>query len=241
MCEHRRVAVGSRIAFVVAAVATACAVAVPPAPAAVRTLLLGRSWQGRPITAAEVGNPAGVRVLVVGSIHGDEQGGIPVARALERLNPKDLDLWVVPDLNPDGVAADTRHNAHGVDLNRNFPIRWQPTGGFYASGPRPLSERESRIAYRLILRIRPQVTIWFHQHLDMVWADAPNRHVEEVFARVSGLPYQPMPRLGGTSVTWQNATLKGTTAFAAELPAGTPTAASVARYVRAVLAAARAS
>jgi len=232
------VAACSRIAFAIAAAAAAC---VLPAPAAAHTIVLGRSWQGRPITAVEVGNPAGVRVLVVGSIHGNEQGGIPVARALERLHPRDLDLWVVPDLNPDGVAAGTRHNAHDVDLNRNFPVDWQPTGGFYASGPRPLSERESRIAYHLILRIHPRVTIWFHQHLDMVWADAPNPNLEKVFARVSGLPYRPMPRLGGTSVTWQNATLKGTTAFAAELPAGTPTTAAVARYVRAVLAAARAS
>src|SRR5436189_798790 len=105
------------------------------APASARTMLLGRSWQGRPIRAVEVGNPSGTRVLVVGCIHGNETAAIAIADALERLAPRDLDLWVVPDLNPDGVAAGMRQNAHGVDLNRNFPWHWRPMSGVYASGP----------------------------------------------------------------------------------------------------------
>src|SRR5438105_7332595 len=221
-------------------VAFSLAAVVVAAPASGRTTLLGRSWQGRPISTVEVGNPSGRRVLVVGCIHGNETGGIPIARALERVSPHDLDLWIVPDLNPDGVAADTRQNAHGVDLNRNFPWRWRPLGGVYESGPRPLSEREARIAHMLILRLHPHLTVWFHQHLDMVWASGGNRRIEKVFARVSGLPYHPMPQLAGSAISWQNNALPGTTAFAAELPAGEPTVAQVARYVRAVLAAARA-
>jgi murein peptide amidase A len=200
---------------------------------------LGRSWQGRPIEAIEVGNPAGTPVLVVGCIHGTETAGISIARALERLSPRDLDLWIVPDLNPDGVAAGTRQNAHGVDLNRNFPWRWRPFDGVYESGPHALSEREARIARALILRLHPHVTIWFHQHLDMVWASGGDRRIEKTFARVSGLPYHPMPQLAGSAISWQNNTVRGTTAFAAELPAGEPGRAAVARYVRAVLAAAR--
>ena len=103
-------------------------------PASARTLLLGRSWQGRPIEAVEVGKPSGTRLLVVGCIHGNETAGITIANALERLSPRDLDLWIVPDLNPDGVAADTRQNAHGVDLNRNFPWRWRPLGASTSRG-----------------------------------------------------------------------------------------------------------
>src|ERR1039457_1699513 len=93
-------------------IASFVAACVLPAAAAARTVLLGRSWQGRPIQAVEVGNPSGTRVLVVGCIHGNEAGGIAIGHALERLSPHGLDLWIVPDLNPDGVAAGTRQNAH---------------------------------------------------------------------------------------------------------------------------------
>ena len=198
--------------------------------------LLGRSLRGRPITAVEVGDPAGKRVLVVGSVHGNEPAGIAVARRLEQLSPAGVDLWIVRDLNPDGHAAGTRGNARGVDLNRNFPYRWRRLGGVYDSGPRPLSEREARIAYRLILRLRPAVTVWFHQHLNLVWASGGDLAVERRFARVSGLPYRRLPPLPGSAIDWQNHRRRGTTAFAAELPAGPASARAIERYVRAVLA-----
>jgi len=219
----------------------AAAVLLLASSAGARTTMLGRSWQGRPIEAVEVGNPSGTRVLVVGCVHGDETAGIAIAGALERQSPPTLDLWIIPDLNPDGVAAGTRQNGHGVDLNRNFPFRWRPMNGVYESGQRPLSEREARIAERLIVRLHPHVTIWFHQHLDLVWASGGDRRIDKVFARVSGLPYRPLPPLDGSAIDWQNHALRGTTAFAAELPAGQPTERQVARYVRAVLAAGHAA
>jgi protein MpaA len=163
---------------------------------------------------------------------GTRRPGAAVADALAKLAPRDLDLWIVPNLNPDGVAAGSRQNAHGVDLNRNFPWHWRPLSGVYASGPHPLSEREATVAHTLILRLHPHLTIWFHQHLHMVWASGGHRGIEKVFARFSGLPYHPMPQLAASAISWQNNTLHGTTAFAAELPAGHPNPADVARYAR---------
>jgi murein peptide amidase A len=221
--------------------ALACLCLAFVATAADHTRQLGRSVDGRPIEAIRVGDPHGAPVLVVGCVHGNEPAGIAVARALARLSPRGIDLWIVPDLNPDGVAAGTRRNAHGVDLNRNFPFRWRRQTGVYASGPRPLSEREARIAHALILRLHPRLTVWFHQHLDLVWASGGDRAVERTFARVSGLAYRALPPLDGSAIDWQNHALPGTTAFAAELPAGPASPAQVARYVRAVLAAARAA
>ena len=58
-------------------------------------------------------------------------------------------------------------------------------------------------------RIRPAVTIWFHQHLDLVWASGGNLRVERRFAEVSRLPYRRLPPLEGSAIDWQNAALAG--------------------------------
>jgi murein peptide amidase A len=199
---------------------------------------LGHSVQGRPIVAVEVGSPnARVAVLVVGCIHGNEPAGIAIAQALEHvLPPRGVALWIVPDLNPDGVAANTRQNADRVDLNRNFPTGWIPRTGVYDSGPHALSEPESRIAYRLVLRIRPRVSIWFHQHLDVVDDSSGDPALERRFASIAGEPVRPLTRYGGSAVTWESARFPGTSPFVVELPAGTLAPAAVQRYVRAVLA-----
>jgi protein MpaA len=212
-----------------------------PAAAAVRTRDLGDSVQGREIVAVEVaGAHPRTSVLVVGCIHGNEPAGIAIAHALTHVQPPSgVALWIVPDLNPDGVAAGTRQNAHGVDLNRNFPTRWQPQDGIFNSGPRPLSEPESRLAYRLILRVRPAVSIWFHQHADLVDDSSGNRALERRFAAIAGLPLRPLTRYGGSAVTWESARFPGTSPFVVELPAGSPSLASLQRYVRAVLSVSR--
>src|SRR3954465_5230393 len=123
------------------------AVAPAAADARGRHHVLGRSEEGRPIRAIERGDPAAPnRLLVFGMVHGNEPAGRAIARRLAATAPPPgLDVWVVEDLNPDGLAAGTRQNGRGVDLNRNFPYGWRHVDrrwGVYFSGPAPLSERE---------------------------------------------------------------------------------------------------
>lgn len=208
---------------------------------AARRVVLGRSLEGRPVIAYRLGDPASPRkVLVVGCLHGNECAGIAILDRLRRMGAlAGTDLWLVPDANPDGHAAGARGNGRGVDLNRNFPWRWRPLGGAYYSGTRPASERETRIAMTLIRRLRPKVTIWFHQHLNMVVLTSGNLGLQRRFARLAGLRTGRLPSYPGTATGWSNATLPGTTAFVVELPAGRLSPRATARLARAVRAVSR--
>jgi murein peptide amidase A len=195
----------------------------PADPLVRRRLVVGHSVRGRAITAVAIGDPdAARRLLVVGCIHGDESAGTAIARRLvSGAVPTESLLWVIEDLNPDGVAAGTRQNADGVDLNRNFPWRWRRLGrrGYAQySGPRPLSEPESRIAHALKLRVRPRITIWFHQPLGLVDESGGDVGVERRYARLAGLPLQRLTRYPGSAASSQNHRLAGSTAFVVELP-----------------------
>jgi murein peptide amidase A len=200
-------------------------------------VVVGYSAEHRPITLVHVAGP-GPRVLVVGCIHGNEPAGIAIVRALERTHPH-ADLWLVPVLNPDGLARGTRQNAHGIDLNRNFPAGWRPfgpPGSVYAAGTRPFSEPETRVARDLIRRIRPQYTVWYHQHMDLVWAYGRSSKAGRRYAQLAGMRYRHWRWLDGTAANWQNHLAGGGASFTVELPAGSLDPASIRRHVHAVLA-----
>ena len=205
-------------------------------------ILLGHSAQGREIRAFERGNPlAARRVLVFGCIHGTECAALAVTRRLLMMQPADVDLWIVPNLNPDGYAARVRVNARGVDLNRNFPSGWHPMGvrgDPEFSGPRPWSEPETRIAKRLILEVRPNVTVWYHQPLDLVRAWGRSIPPARKFALRVGLPFHALPWLAGTAPNWQNRKHHGAS-FVVELPAGPLSRSAGARYAAATVRAAQ--
>ena len=214
----------------------------PAAPAA--PTLTGHSVQGRPITARRLGRAGdGPTVLVVGAIHGNERAGIAIVRRLAHdTASRRVNLWVLPDLNPDGAHANTRGNAHGVDLNRNFAWRWRPRtapGTTFYAGPRPLSEPESRFARRLITRLRPDITIWFHQSETAVDNSSGSAAIEARFARRVALPLRRLIRYPGSATTWQAHRFPRATSFVVELPPGTLTARAARAYARAVLVLAR--
>ncbi|MEZ5966119.1 MAG: DUF2817 domain-containing protein [Planctomycetota bacterium] len=153
---------------------------------------LGRSVEGRPIRARTVGyGPR--RVLWVGGIHGNEPEGSIATASL----PADflaaglaerVTLTVIEDINPDGRAAKTRGNSHGVDLNRNFPAKT-----FAASagrGAAPLSEPEARVLHDAIRDQRPDLVVvchaWHDRHF--INFDGPARELAQRFADLSGYP-----------------------------------------------------
>jgi len=202
-------------------------------------VVIGHSVRGRPIVAHVLGPDAAPRkLLLVGCIHGNECAGIAILSALARQRvPSGVQLWLVPEMNPDGSAADSRQNADGVDLNRNFPYKWERiTDPTYYAGPRPVSEPETRAAMALIRRIKPAVTIWYHQHMDLVDMAGGDRGVARRYAQVSGMRATCLGFFAGSAPLWSNHLLPGTTSFVVELPAGPVGAAALSRHVRAVRA-----
>ena len=185
-----------------------------------RVELLGRSLDGRPIRAYRLGNPAARRVLVVGSVHGDEPAGVTIARRLlRRPPPLRAELWVVPTFNPDGLARGARSNARGVDLNRDF-------GRF--------GQRETRIARRLILRARPALSVWYHQPQGIVRAFGPSIAVARRYADLARAPYRTLAWPPGSAPRWQNGL--GQRSFVVELGPGRLRPRVAARHVRALAA-----
>jgi protein MpaA len=177
---------------------------------------LGRSYEGRPIDVVHVAG-TGKQILVVGCIHGNECEGIEVTRLLAQSHST-ADLWLVHQLNPDGYARRSRTNAHGVDLNRDFLAATQ---------------RETRIARKLALRLKPDVTIWFHQPQAVVRAWGPSQATARRYARLAGVRYRALAWPPGSASRWQNGI--GQISFVVELPAGELAAGAARRYADAVL------
>ena len=206
--------------------------------------VLGRSVHGRKIAAAQIGDPHGaLRVAVVGCIDGDEPGGIRVVEALLRSPlPPGLDLWLIPDMNPDGRAANTRVNARGVDLNRNFPWKWQRLGKHGDSdwsGPAPLSEPESRAVHALLDALEPRLVVWYHQPLKLVDDSGGDAALEAKYAKLVGLPFRRLPRYPGSATSWVNNAVPGATSFVVELHPGILSRGAAFRHAGAVLELAR--
>ena len=184
-------------------------------PTVIGVKRFGTSVKDRPIRAYHLGDPdARTTAVVLGSMHGNEKAGLSVVDALRDGKPvTGVDLWVIPTINPDGVAADTRGNAHGVDLNRNFGYHWAPLTGDTYSGTKAYSEPESRALKRFLNRIDPKYVVSFHQPLHGVGRAGERRPFLRRLSKGLGLPIKAFNCSGqchGTMTEWFNHNHDGT-------------------------------
>eukprot|EP00878_Enallax_costatus_P024848 GHUV01026540.1.p1 GENE.GHUV01026540.1~~GHUV01026540.1.p1 ORF type:complete len:416 (+),score=69.75 GHUV01026540.1:694-1941(+) len=105
-----------------------------------RKFSIGSSSQGRKLWVLEISDKPGQQepepnFKYIANMHGDETSGrmlLPMLaewlcdswqggdqRAARIV--KDMHLYLMPTMNPDGFALHQRENGNGVDLNRNFP------------------------------------------------------------------------------------------------------------------------
>lgn len=143
----------------------------------------GTSLQGRPLQAYVFGS-SGPVTMYVGAIHGNEPSSSGLMQAwveeLERNAGKigKRRIVVVPTINPDGVAANSRNNSRNVNLSRNFPTdNWvrdiNDTNGKVkgGGGKKPLSEPEAKALANLTRQYRPRLLLSFHAIGSLVVGD----------------------------------------------------------------------
>jgi len=145
---------------------------------------LGTSVKGRAITAYSFGSGSNV-ILFTGGMHGSEPSGYSTMLAWAQhlqahgdIVPTDKRVVIVPNTNPDGIAARSRNNSRNVNIDRNFPTaNWHasietvsgtlPTGGGTSAG----SEPETAALITLTRQLKPRLEVSFHAQGRLVGAN----------------------------------------------------------------------
>jgi predicted deacylase len=118
---------------------------------------IGTSSEGRPIWSEHWGSRSGPQVLVLGQVHGDECTPAFMIDEIRSHPPADFGIWLVPTVNPDGLALHTRRTAQDVDPNRD---------GFDLVTP------EAQAVMAITTSVQPTLTI--HLHSPYKWVGAHN-------------------------------------------------------------------
>ena len=143
-------------------------------------------------------------VLVIGCMHGDEPQGKYLIQEYLKSNTE-TKLLFIPCLNPDGVKSNTRVNANGVDLNRNFPTKnWKLTekNNFYG-GQEPASEIETKFLINVIEEYKPELILTLHAPYKVVNYDGDVLNIAQKISEIIKYPVEasigyPTPGSFGT-------------------------------------------
>lgn len=150
-----------------------------------RSERIGVSVEGRVLRAWRFGPENPVPALapalaVVAGVHGDEPSSVGGVAELGRRLVGGLvgatgPVWLLPRLNPDGLARNQKNSSRDVDLNRNFPAAnfsdMHRPG--YFPGAQPLSEPETAALAVLIERERIGAVVAVHAPFACVNYDGP--------------------------------------------------------------------
>jgi Zinc carboxypeptidase len=139
-----------------------------------RVQTLGHSLRDNPIHGHVAGRGLEGGLLLLGGTHGDERASVDLLERWLVDSSQHADwsfpVYVIPCLNPDGFAANTRYNGRGVDLNRNFPAAWS-ADSVEPSGDHALSEPESRVLHSALMNWRPDALVSLHWALAEIDGD----------------------------------------------------------------------
>jgi len=149
--------------------------------------------------------------LLIATIHGNEKAGTPLLNKMAehlRADPSLLlgrKVILIPTVNPYGALRNSRYNANGVDLNRNFKTNNRRNNK--KNGYAGLSEPESREISRLIDHHKPDRVITIHQPLNCIDYDGPGKALAEKMAQYCDLPVKKLGARSGSLGSYVGSTL----------------------------------
>jgi hypothetical protein len=163
---------------------------------------IGQSVDGRAIMAYHYGTGEN-EIVLVGGLHGGYSWNTAllayqlVDHFADETLPENIRLTIIPNVNPDGLAAVTgkdgvftasdvsatdaertaaRFNANDVDLNRNFNCEWAETGTWQnrevSGGDEPFSEPESRAVRDYIESVNPDAVVAYYSAAGGVYSSS---------------------------------------------------------------------
>jgi protein MpaA len=162
-----------------------------------------------------LGEPKQNSTLIIGVVHGDEpQGKWLIEKYLSNCKSKSQSALFIPCLNPDGLAKNTRTNANGVDINRNFPTKnWGENKGdnatcddkttAYYGGKSPASEIETQFVIKVVEKFKPKLILTLHAPYKVVNYDGDAKIYAQKVSEIIKYPIEesigyPTPGSFGT-------------------------------------------
>jgi len=161
-------------------------------PATTGEEIIGKSAQGRDITASHFGSGSD-EILVIGGVHGAYSWNtVILADELEKyftdnknIIPANIKLTIIKELNIDGIVkvignnesfdfksasaallASGRFNGNNVDLSRNFDCGWKAEGVWQnkkvSGGTAPFSESESQALRNYVETHKPKAVVVYY-------------------------------------------------------------------------------
>lgn len=185
-----------------------------PRPYSEGPIVIGQSVQGRPLEVYRFGTGTNEKMVIGGMHGGDEYNTVELADQLiaylkvhPEIVPADATVYVLHDLNPDGVALqhgpEGRANADGVDLNRNWPVNWQkdwPREGCWTAtkvtgGPYPGSEPETKALMAFIKNHPITAILNYHSAALGIFPGGvpPAENSKELAAAIAAVTHYPYP------------------------------------------------